>query len=385
MKRWLVLVAIMVGAALTGWAAEERPDKVVTDQEIPKNLDWGPEVAGTRVALEMGNSTGAGAKEQPMDAWIYVMNSGNSTIIFWDDRGDFKAARALTRNAQGELMAIGLPVDDTWLEYTSSISKRLKPQEVYRFSVELSSQVLQETNQQLFVGVNIGRMENGVPPSWKAVFSNGEPIVAGGAQVSAQGLVVAEARYPWIGEYKPLTPEELKVLQAARAAAESDPAVIAATQTYDACFAAADESIRAVMLKNPLSQKYLEQIKREQQVHDTTWVTGIPISNSSDILLPNPQTVMGEPKEGIERLKFSGHSDGMPAADSPEGIRRAAAEEPEAKALLQKVRDAYWKLDAAVQAAMRKNAAIDSLMKGHLHLWYGRRDLGLAEGTFVQV
>jgi len=191
------------------------------------------------------------------------------------------------------------------------------------------------------------------------------------------------AEYPWFNSQDIPTDEERKALTAAREAAESDKAVIAATEAYAASFAAADERIWASMLKNPQKTPNLDQIKNRQQVHDIIWVMGM--ENSRDVLLPNPHADPDDPLAGIQRFKFSGFSNGLPASDSPAGIRRAAMQDAGAQAALQKVRDAYQALDAAARAAMGQNAAVEYLMKKYPNLLYGRRDLGFATGAFIQV
>jgi hypothetical protein len=190
--------------------------------------------------------------------------------------------------------------------------------------------------------------------------------------------------YPWYDGRVLPTAGERKMLEAARVAAEADAGVVAATRNYEKCYAAADEGIRALMRKNPRSDSYAEQIKAQQQVHDTIWVVGQGI-NSLDILLPDPHPVEGDPMAGIMLLKFSGFGSGRPAADSVDGIRRVAEEDPAAKVLLEKVRDAYWALDEAARAAMAKNAEMDLLMEKHTYLFYGRRDLGFATGGMIQI
>jgi hypothetical protein len=218
-------------------------------------------------------------------------------------------------------------------------------------------------------------------PGWAAATPAAVP--APQTWLASHGMWMPESQYPWFDGQALPKPVEEGVLKTAREAVEADAGVIAATKNYEACFAAANSAIRAVMLKNPLSDAYLDQVKNQQQVHDVTWILDMDV-NSRDILLPNPPGVP-DGAMGIMRLRFSGRSNGLPGANSPEGIRRMALREPAAMAALQKVRDAYQALDEAVRAAMRKDAAVAALISAYPELLYGRRDLGFAAGGFVQV
>jgi hypothetical protein len=160
-------------------------------------------------------------------------------------------------------------------------------------------------------------------------------------------------------------------------------------------------------------QSYTAQYLDRQFPHAAA--LGLGSDKIPDTLVPHPKTISFN--DGIAITKMSGAPSSGPRlspaqanardlanleraaqynprakADLPrtrafyalDDIYQDALARPEAQAALQKVRDAYQALDAAVRAAMKKDSALAPLVDQYPALFYGRRDLGYYNATFIQ-
>jgi len=203
----------------------------------------------------------------------------------------------------------------------------------------------------------------------------------------------------------------MKILLAARNAAEKTVEVMAATKVYAERFGTADDLVRSLMFNNPAINNpdykgYLNNYKIGQVLHETTWNIGL--DNSRDFLLPDPIPNPDPFVAGILSIHMSSGTSGphrplaevlshyQAAKDSDpaeaasierqmqdirasyglDDIHQAALNDKNAKAALQKVRDAYQALDDAVRATMKQDPAANALLEKYPYLLYGRRDLG---------
>jgi len=213
---------------------------------------------------------------------------------------------------------------------------------------------------------------------------------------------------PWFGDKTLPTTDELKVLQTARDAAEKDPDVRADTRTYAERFGAADDLVRTLMFNNPaindpLNKNQLMRYKSSQVLHETTWSIGL--DNSPDTLLPDllfgdwltihmssgrigPARPQAEALAAAENAALyspqaNARLPAIRASYAVANMHQAALDDKDAKVALQKVRDAFQALDAAVRAAMMKDPAVQLLVEKYPYLLYGRRDLGIGVGASV--
>ncbi len=201
---------------------------------------------------------------------------------------------------------------------------------------------------------------------------------------------------PWYGNLPLPSDDELKVLTAAREAAEKDREVMIASRTYAERFGAADDLIRTLIFANPALQdpayeQYLPLLKLNQVLHENNWDIGL--DNNPDMLLPDP-TASGPWGSGIiismssssggylYRLSLEQaleHTRDVASTRTTYGlrdIRQAALDNPDAKAALLKTRAAFQALSAAVRSAMAKDPAAKALIEKYPYLLYGRHDLG---------
>ena len=214
---------------------------------------------------------------------------------------------------------------------------------------------------------------------------------------------------PWFGDKALPTTDELKVLQAARATAEKDLDVRAATRTYAERFGAADDLVRTLLFKNPalsdpLYKDQLARLKNGQVLHERIW--NFNQEDNRDFLLPDPQSTSSvddcltilltdgtratltqelAPYEGA--LKLATNNPEMQAALEANMkslrisyglhyIHQAALDDKDAQIALQKVRDAYQMLEDTVRDTMKKDPTVIALVEKYPYLLYGRRDLG---------
>jgi len=212
---------------------------------------------------------------------------------------------------------------------------------------------------------------------------------AAGADSPARG-VSNFPPLPWFGNHPLPAESEKHALQTARNTAELDPAIVDLKTAYTAKWVLADDSIRILMLENPASKPFIQQIVMGQLIHEKVWFADWSYNNR-DILLPNANWDPVSDAMGIIVTKASGQvSDDPPSArsappsDSLEGIRSAALADKNIQQLLQSVRDAYQKLDQAVRASMQTDPSTKALMDKYDFLLYGRKDLGYMGGTYIQ-
>ncbi len=184
---------------------------------------------------------------------------------------------------------------------------------------------------------------------------------------------------PGFGKSPLPTDAELKILRTAREAADQHLEIIIATRTYVERFGAADALVRDLMfqnpaINNPAFKEFLARLQVEQVLHDSTWTSDY--DNNRDLLLPDPNA--GPTGETIAILKLSGAPAPRqpPAPDTLDGIRNTALNNQDAKIAVQRVRDAFYALDDAVRAEMKKDPPVQSLIEKFPFLLYGRTDLG---------
>jgi len=206
-----------------------------------------------------------------------------------------------------------------------------------------------------------------------------------GADASAPAMS-EYPQYPWFGVHPLPSANEKKVLESAREAAEKNPEVADAIKAYTAKWVTADDSIRILMLKNPLSKPFLEGIILSQMIHEKGWMA-YSNYNDRDILLPNANWDPISDSIGIMVSISNSPTQNSPRAtpppDSMEDIRQAALNDKGIQQQMQSVRDAYQKLDKAVRAAMQQNPETKVLMAKYDYLLYGRQDLGFIACSYV--